>query len=88
VASLDNRYLDKGARQTQISGEAERVINHRRERRRHLRQGKRLSNGTVVVTEYDASGRLVRETHYTSDKAWVTKIIEGGSKETDLPDAS
>lgn len=59
-----------------------------RERPRPLRQGKRLSNGTVVVTEYDASGRLVRETHYTSDKAWVTKIVEGGSEETDSPDAS
>ena len=58
-------------------------MNDRRERPRHLRQGKRLSNGTVVVTEYDVSGRLVRETHYTSDKAWVTKIVEGRSEETD-----
>jgi YD repeat-containing protein len=63
-------------------------MNHRRERPQHVRQGKRLSNGTVVVTEYDASGRLVRETHYTSDKAWVTKIVEAGSEETDSPGAS
>jgi YD repeat-containing protein len=55
------------------------VTNDRRERPRHLRQGKRLRNGTVVVTEYDASGRVLRETHYTADEAWVTKIVEGGS---------
>lgn len=63
-------------------------MNDRRERPRHLRQGKRLSNGTVVVAEYDASGRLVRETHYTADKAWVTKIVEGGSDERHSPDAN
>jgi len=54
-------------------------------RPRHLRRGKRLSNGTVVVAEYDASGRLVRETHYTPDKAWVTKIVEPGSDERHYP---
>lgn len=63
-------------------------MSDRRERPRHLRQGKRLSNGTVVVSEYDASGRLVRETHYTPDTAWVTKIVEGASDEPDSPDAS
>jgi YD repeat-containing protein len=63
-------------------------MNDRRERPRRLRQGKRLSSGTVVVSEYDAFGRLVRETHYTPDTAWVTKIVEGGSDEPDLPDAS
>jgi len=64
------------------------VIGDRRERPRHLRQGKRLSNGTVVVTEYDASGRLVRETYYTADRAWVTKIVEGGSEERHSRDES
>ena len=63
-------------------------MNDRRERPRHLRQGRRLSNGTIVVAEYDTSARLVRETHYTADKAWVTKIVEGGSDEPDSPDAS
>jgi YD repeat-containing protein len=61
------------------------VMNDRRERPRHLRQGKRLSNGTVVVTEYDASGRLVRETHYTPDMAWVKKILEGESSSKPRP---
>jgi hypothetical protein len=55
-------------------------MNDRRQRPRHLRQGKRLSNG-VVVTEYDAAGGLVRSTYYyTADEALVTKIVEGGSK--------
>jgi hypothetical protein len=63
-------------------------MNDRRERPRHLRQGKRLSNGTVVVTEYDAAGGLVRSTYYyTADEALVTKIVEGGSNEPDSPDA-
>jgi hypothetical protein len=62
-------------------------MNDRRERPRHLRQGKRLSDGTVVVSEYDASGRLLRETYYTPDTAWVTKIVEAGSDESDSPDA-
>jgi hypothetical protein len=63
-------------------------MSDRRERPRHLREGKRLSNGTVVVSEYDASGRLLRETHYTPDAAWVTKIVEAGSDEPDSSDAS
>ncbi len=64
-------------------------MNDRRGRPRHLRQGKRLSNGTVVVTEYDASGQLVRNTYYyTTDEALVTKIVEGGSDERHSPDAN
>ena len=64
------------------------VMDDRRVRPRHLRQGKRLSNGTVVVAEYDDSGRLVRETHYTPDRAWVTKIVDRGSDESHHPAAS
>jgi hypothetical protein len=55
------------------------VTNHRRERPRHLRRGKRLGNGTVVVTEFDASGQLVRSTYYYStDDGLLTKLVEGG----------
>jgi hypothetical protein len=42
-----------------------------------------MSNGTVVVTEYDATGQIVRETYYTADEAWVTKIVEHGSEQFD-----
>jgi YD repeat-containing protein len=63
-------------------------MDDRRVRPRHLPQGKRLSNGTVVVAEYDDSGRLVRETHYTPDRAWVTKIVDRGSDECHHPAAS
>jgi hypothetical protein len=64
------------------------VENQRRVRPRHLRPGKRLSNSTVVVAEYDASGRLIRETHYTPDRAWVTKIVEAESDDSHHPAAS
>jgi YD repeat-containing protein len=46
-----------------------------------VRRAKRMSNGTVVMTEYDAAGRIVRETYYTADEAWVTKIVEGASEQ-------
>ena len=64
------------------------VMDDRRVRSRHLRQGKRLSNGTVVVAEYDDSGRLLRETHYTPDRAWVTKIVDRGTDQGHHPTAS
>jgi hypothetical protein len=63
------------------------VMDDRRVRSRHLRQGKRLSNGTVVVAEYDDSGRLLRETHYTPDRAWVTKIVDRSTDQGDHPTA-
>ena len=64
-------------------------MNDRRGRPRLLRQGKRLSNGTVVVAEYDASGQLVQKTYYyTTDEALVTKIVEGGSDERHSPNAA
>jgi hypothetical protein len=56
-------------------------MDDRRQRHRHLRHGKRLKDGKVVVLEFDAAGRVVRETHYTPDRAWVTKIVE------DAPDS-
>jgi hypothetical protein len=56
------------------------VENERRGRPRHLRQGKKLSNGTVVVTEYDASGQLLRSTfYYSTDERLLARIVESGS---------
>jgi hypothetical protein len=53
----------------------------RRRRLRRLPQANRLRGGGVVVTEYDASGRRIRETYYTADRAWVTRIVECGESE-------
>jgi hypothetical protein len=56
------------------------VENERRGRPRHLRQGKKLSNETVVVTEYDASGQLLRSTfYYSTDERLLARIVESGS---------
>jgi hypothetical protein len=49
----------------------------------HKRRGERLSNGAVVVTEYDASGQLLRSTYYYStNEGLLAKIIKGGSDES------
>ncbi|MDQ2983323.1 MAG: hypothetical protein M3R70_05300 [Actinomycetota bacterium] len=64
------------------------MIDDRRGRHRRLRQGKRLTDGTVVVLDYDASGCVVRETHYTPDKAWVRKVVERGSDQRRTPDSA
>jgi YD repeat-containing protein len=64
-------------------------MNHRRERPRHLRQGKRLKNGTIVVAEYDAAGQLLRETfYYSTDDRLLTRIVEGGPNERESPNAA
>jgi hypothetical protein len=69
------------------SGEAERVSNDRWERPQQARRAKRLSNGTVVVAEYDASGAVVRETYYTGDEAWITKIVDYRMDQASPPEA-
>lgn len=72
--------IETGGRQTHECDETERVENERRGRPRHLRQGKKLSNGTVVVTEYDASGQLLRSTfYYSTDERLLARIVESGS---------
>jgi hypothetical protein len=54
----------------------------------HLRQGKKLSKGKVVVTEHDASGQLVRSTfYYSSDEGLLTKIIGAVADEGRSPTA-
>jgi len=51
-----------------------------------VRQGKKLSNGTVVVTEYDASGQLLRSTfYYSTDERLLARIVEGGSDQRRSP---
>lgn len=50
---------------------------------RHKRRGERLSNRAVVVTEYDASGQLLRSTYYYStDEGLLAKIIKSCSDES------
>jgi hypothetical protein len=63
------------------------MAEERRERPRRLRQSERLSGGGVVVIEYDAAGRRIRETYYTADEAWVTKIVECGPDERGVAEA-
>jgi hypothetical protein len=58
------------------------------ERPRPARRAQRMSNGTVVVTEYDEAGEVIRQTYYTGDEAWVTKIVERGSNQLDTRDES
>ena len=77
--------VDRRTNLTKLRG----VANERRGRSRHLRQGKKLSNGKVVVTEYDASGQLVRSTYYySSDDGLLAKIIEVGSDKGRSPNAT
>ena len=79
-ALFEGRLIETGGRQTYECDETERVENERRGRPRHLRQGKKLSKGTVVVTEYDASGQLLRSTfYYSTDDRLLERIVEGGS---------
>lgn len=50
---------------------------------RHKRRGETLSNRAVVVTEYDASGQLLRSTYYYStDEGLLAKIIKSCSDES------
>ena len=55
--------------------------NERRGRPRHLRQGKKLSNGTVIVTECDASGQLLRSTFcYSADERLFARKSADGAR--------
>jgi hypothetical protein len=49
---------------------------HNPERLPDMRQAKRLSNGVVVIAEYEAGGRLVRETYISGEEGLLTKVIE------------
>jgi hypothetical protein len=64
-------------------------MNDRQERPQHPRRAKRLSNGTIVVTEYEASGALVRETYYYgADDALLAKIVDGEPDQGESPEAA
>ena len=60
-------------------------MNDTQQRPWDVRQAKKLNNSTGVVTEYDASGCMRETYYYTSDEAWLEKILErnvgGGSQE-------
>jgi hypothetical protein len=62
-------------------------MDDRRERHRQPRYRKRSKDGKVVVLEFDASGLVVRETYYTPDRAWVTKIVEDASDQSPKHDS-
>ena len=48
----------------------------RSERPPSVRQARRLSNGTLVTSEYDRRGRIVSETYYWSpDEALMARIL-------------
>jgi hypothetical protein len=65
------------------------VSNDRWERPQHLRRAKRLSNGTVVVAEYESSGAIVRETYYYSgDDALLAKIVDVEPRQGEPPEAA
>jgi hypothetical protein len=51
-------------------------MNNRSERPPGIRQAKRLSNGVVIIAEYEAAGRVVRETYYSGGQGLLTKIVE------------
>jgi hypothetical protein len=41
-----------------------------------MRQAARLSNGVVVIAEYEAGGRLVRETYISGEEGLLRKVVE------------
>jgi hypothetical protein len=62
-------------------------MSNRSERLPSGRQAKRLSNGVVVVAEYEAAGRVVRETYYhSSDQEFLTKVVERDMEQDHAPD--
>jgi len=70
-------------------------MDERRVRPRHLRQGRRLSDGTVVVTSQDDEGRVTHAIRYDESMEHVLEELEGeaagaaygirGSDEIDSP---
>jgi len=50
-------------------------VNERGKRHpRKLRHARRLADGTVVVTDHDDQGRVVRTTHYDATMARVLQV--------------
>ncbi len=56
-------------------------MDERRVRPRHLRQGRRLSDGTVVVTSQDDDGRVTHAIRYDESMEHVLEELEGEAAE-------
>jgi hypothetical protein len=56
-------------------------MDERRERPRRLRQGRRLSDGTVVVVSHDDEGRVVNAIRYDASMEKVLEELEGEAAE-------
>ena len=71
-------------------------MDERRVRPRRLRHGRRLSDGTVLVTSHDDEGRVTHVIRYDESMEHVLEELEGeaaevaygrrGSDEIDSPD--
>jgi hypothetical protein len=56
-------------------------MDERRERPRRLRHGRRLSDGTVVVTIRDDEGRVIYAIRYDESMESVLEELEGDAAE-------
>jgi hypothetical protein len=56
-------------------------MDERRVRPRRLRHGRRLSDGTVLVTSYDDDGRVIHAIRYDESMKHVLEELEGESAE-------
>jgi uncharacterized protein GlcG (DUF336 family) len=56
-------------------------MDERRVRPRHLRQGRRLSDGTVVVTSLDDAGRVIHAIRYDGSMKHALEELEGEAAE-------
>jgi hypothetical protein len=56
-------------------------MDERRERPRRLRQGRRLSDGTVVVVSHDDEGRVMHAIRYDASMDHVLEELEGEAAE-------
>jgi urease accessory protein UreE len=73
-------------------------MDERRVRPRRLRHGRRLTDGTVLVTSYDDDGRVIHAIRYDESMKHVLEELEGeaaeaayairGSDEIGLPEES
>ncbi len=43
---------------------------------RNLRHGRRLADGTVIISEHDDEGRVLRETRYDPEMTQVIEVVE------------
>jgi len=53
-------------------------MDERRVRPRPLRHGRRLTDGTVVITSHDDDGRIIHAIRYDESMEHVLEELEGG----------